>query len=70
MEMDKYFPILKNGYGYVFLNDSKDDLVFEGKINEKFITLDNKNENNIPPLKIYSIINIEEEFVYFTVKLN
>ena len=70
MEMDKYFPILNNGYGYIFLNDSKDGLVFEGKINDKFITLDNKDMDNIPPLKIYSVININEEFVYFIVKLN
>ena len=70
MEMDEYFPILNNGYGYIFLNDRKDDLVFEGKINEKFITLNYKNNDDIPPLKIYSTINIEEEFEYFVVKLN
>ena len=72
MDMNKYFPSLNDGYGFIFLNDTKDGLIFEGKTkdNENYITLNSKNDDNIVPLKIYSSINLEEEFLYFIVKLD
>lgn len=72
MDMNKYFPSLKDGYGFIFLNDAKDGLIFEGKTkdNDNYITLNSKNDDKIVPLKIYSSINLEEEFIYFIVKLN
>jgi len=72
MDMNKYFPVLKDGYGYVFLNDTKDGLIFEGKTkdDDNYITLNTKNNDNIAPLQIYSSINLEEEFSFFIVKIN
>ena len=72
MELNKYFPILNNGYGYIFLNNEQDGLFFEGKMenSENYITLNGKNMNIITPLKMSSFINIEEEFIFFIVKLS
>ena len=72
MDIDQYLPVLNEGYGYIFLNDTKDGLIFEGKTNnnEKYITLNSKNEDNIPPILINNFINIEEEFTFFVVKLS
>ena len=71
MELNKYFPILKDGYGYIFLNNNQNGLIFMGKLknNENYIILDNNNKNEIKFLKLNSFINIEEEFIYFVVKL-
>ena len=70
MELNIYFPILKDGYGYIFLNNNQNGLIFMGKLknNENYIILDN-NKNEINFLKLNSFINIEEEFIYFVVKL-
>lgn len=70
--MDQNLPVLNNGYGYIFLNDSRDGLIFEGKTknDENYITLNSKNDDDIIPLKINSYINIEEDFIFFIVKLS
>ena len=72
MDMNQYFPILDEGYGYIFLNNSQDGLIFNGKTknSEKYITLSSKNEDNFLPLQINSHINIKEKFPFFIVKLD
>ena len=72
INMDQNLPVLNNGYGYIFLNDSRDGLIFEGKTknDENYITLNSKNDDDIIPLKINSYINIEEDFIFFIVKLS
>ena len=69
--MNQYFPVLEEGYGYIFLKNSLDGLIFNGKTknDEKYITLSSKNEDNFLPLQINSHINIKEKFPFFIVKL-
>ena len=70
--MDQNLPVLNFGYGYIFLNDSRDGLIFGGKTknDENYITLNSKNDGDIIPFKINSYINIEEDFIFFIVKLS
>ena len=72
IEMNQYLPILEDNYGFIFLNDSKDGLIFQGKVksSDSFITLESKRNGNIIPLKLYFSIYLEEEFIYFVVRLN
>ena len=70
MEITNWFPFLKDGYGYIFLNEKKNGLVFEGKIKnqQNYITF-HEEPDYIDPTQINSHINLEEEFIYFIVKL-
>ena len=72
MEINKCFPILRDGYGFIFLNDNKNGLIFVGKTKnlEDYITYNGENMDYIAPNQINSYINIEEEFMYFIVKLS
>ena len=72
IEMDEYLPILEDEHGFIFLNNSKNGLIFQGKIKRSisFITLESKNNGTIRPLKLFYSINLEEKFIYFVVKLN
>ena len=71
MVVDQYIPTLKEGYGLIFLNDPKNELIFKGKTKKdgKYIIFYKENDMKIPPLKLFSLINIEEEFIFFVVKI-
>ena len=71
LETKNYLPILNDNYGYIFLNNHKNGLIFMGKLknNEHYIIYDSRSKNEISFLQLNSFINIEEEFIYFVVKL-
>ena len=72
LDVNQNLPMLNEGYGYIFLNSTKDALIFEGKTknNENNITLNSKKKDNIHPFQISNFIYIEEEFTFFVVKLS
>ena len=63
-------PVLKSGYGYIFINNSKNGFIFEGKSKEGKLLgpFGDKNSEEIIPIKLVNYIDLEEKSIYFIVK--
>ena len=64
-------PYLNEGYGYLFLNSKKNNLVLYINLNndKNIVIFNNKDDEEILPIRIIKNIHDEINFEYFIVKL-